>query len=109
MMVSPTWMFCRREVSGPLGTLIEKKLQMLFPVGADDGIGPQQGLVIDFRRPIMVKWPLEKRSPGSRVVVKENNLIGPVVHRQNTFFVKSTHKQCSKKSITNPLGGAPAK
>ena len=45
---------------------------MFLVVGADDAVGAQQRLAVDLRRPIIVKWPFEKRSAGSRVVVKVN-------------------------------------
>ena len=69
MMVSPTWMFCRREVSGPSGTLIDRNSRCSSQLGLAMEYARSSGLPSTFR-PIMVKWPLEKRSAGSRVVVK---------------------------------------
>ena len=73
-MLSPGRMCCRREVSGPSWTLIEK----------NSSCSSQLALAIEYARisglrvpsscstssPIITNWPFSKRKPSSRLVVK---------------------------------------
>jgi hypothetical protein len=103
-MWSPTLDVLQARGQRAVGHLDRQELQVLLVVGADDAVGARSsGLSFTFR-PIMVKWPLEKRSAGSRVVVKLNRRIGPVVHRQDTLFEECAHGWTGRKMKSGEAG-----
>ena len=68
--LSPGWMCCRREVSGPSWTLIEKNSSCSSQLALAIEYARSTGLPASVGSPIITNWPLSKRKPSSRVVVK---------------------------------------
>ncbi len=73
-----------------VGHLDAEKFQMLFVVGADDAVGAQQRLVVHPKadhREVAILEP-ERRVTGRG---EGEQLVGPVMDGQHTFFVESAH------------------
>ena len=77
------------------GHLDAQKLQVLFVIGADDAVGPQQRFVVHAQAnhgEVAVGKPQRRVAGGG----EGKQAVGPVVHGQNSFFVESAHviRQC---------------
>ena len=64
---------------------------MVFVVGADDAVGPEQWLVVDLQanhREVAIAKAHGLVAGGG----EGKQFVGPVVDRQHTFFVESAHE-----------------
>ena len=69
--ISPSLIFCRRDVSGPSGTLMREEFERVLVIGAGHAVGANKRPSVDLQsdhRELSVLKP----KPGSRVAVKLN-------------------------------------
>ena len=88
--VSPSRIFCSREVSGTVGDLDREELQRLLVIGARHAVGAEQGPAVDLQSHHRELAVLEAE-PGVAGGGEAEQGVGPMVDGKNLLFIEGAH------------------